>query len=92
MNEPVIRVVIADDHELFRDGLRGLLNDHGGVEVVGEAATGEEAVQIALTEQPDVVIMDLYLPDLDGVAATRTILAHAPEIAVLMLTMFEADE
>jgi DNA-binding NarL/FixJ family response regulator len=86
-----LRVLIADDHPVFRDGLRTLLTSIPGTEVVGEATTGLEAVQEALTIQPDVVIMDLDLPELDGVSATRRIVANSPHIGVLVLTMFDDD-
>jgi DNA-binding NarL/FixJ family response regulator len=86
-----LRVLIAEDHPVFRDGLRALLNSIHGTEVVGEATTGIEAVQEALRLQPDVVVMDLDLPELDGVRATRRIVANSPHIGVLILTMFDDD-
>src|ERR1700682_5161361 len=81
-----LRVLIAEDHPVFRDGLRALLSSIRGTEVVGEATTGIEAVEEALRLQPDVVVMDLDLPDLDGVRATRRIVANSPQIGVLVLT------
>jgi DNA-binding NarL/FixJ family response regulator len=87
-----LRVLIADDHPVFRGGLRALLAAEDGFEVVGEAGTGHEAVQHALDLQPDLVIMDLRMPDLDGVAATRQIVHESPHIAVLVLTMFEDED
>jgi DNA-binding NarL/FixJ family response regulator len=86
-----LRVLIAEDHPVFRDGLRALLKSMHGTEVVGEAATGSEAVQQALALQPDVVVMDLDLPELDGVTATRRVVANSPHIGVLVLTMFDDD-
>jgi len=86
-----IRVVIADDHPVFRDGLRGILSSADGVEVVAEAGTGEEAVQAAASHQPDVVVMDLHMPDLNGIEATRRILHESPHVGVVVLTMFEDD-
>lgn len=68
-----LRVLIADDHPVFRSGLGALLGTEEGVEVVGEAATGQEAVRLVAETQPDVVVMDLHMPELDGVAATRQI-------------------
>jgi len=90
MAEP-LRVLIADDHPVFRGGLSALLSTDPGVSVVGEAATGAEAVALAADEQPDVVLMDLHMPDLDGVAATAEILQANPRTAVLVLTMFDDD-
>jgi DNA-binding NarL/FixJ family response regulator len=86
-----LRVLIADDHLLFRDGLRALLSAAPETELVGEAATGDEAVTLAATLQPDVVIMDLQMPGLNGIEATRRIVQATPHIKVLMLTMFEDD-
>ena len=87
----VLRVLIADDHPVFRDGLRALLGSTHGTDVVGEATTGVEAVEQALALQPDVVVMDLDLPLLDGVNATRQIVATSPHVGVLVLTMFDDD-
>lgn len=87
-----LRVVIADDHPVFRSGLRALLATDAEVEVVGEASTGTEAVSLAEGVQPDVVVMDLHMPDLDGVAATRRIVHTSPHVAVLVLTMFDDDD
>jgi len=86
-----IRVVIADDHPVFRDGLRGILGSAEGVDVVAEAGTGEEAVAAVATHQPDVVVMDLHMPDLNGIEATRRILHQSPHVGVVVLTMFEDD-
>jgi DNA-binding NarL/FixJ family response regulator len=87
-----IRVLIADDHPLFRDGLRGLLASRDGFEVVGEAASGQEAVTLAAADLPDVVVMDLHMPGLNGIDATRRIIAASPHTAVLVLTMFSDDD
>jgi len=88
-----IRILVADDHKLFRQGLISLMLTHDDlVEVVGEAATGNEAVQMAAQLQPDVVLMDIYMPDGDGLQATREICSRFPNIAVVMLTSSEADE
>jgi DNA-binding NarL/FixJ family response regulator len=86
-----IRVLIADDHQLFRDGLKALLLSAPDTEVVGEAATGTEAIGMAAESQPDVVLMDLQMPDMDGIEATRHIVRTSPHINVLMVTMFEDD-
>ncbi len=87
-----IRVLIADDHAPFRTGLRTLLQATPDTEVVGEAATGQEAVSQAAALQPDVVLMDLHMPGVNGIAATRQILHTSPHIAVLVVTMFEGDD
>jgi DNA-binding NarL/FixJ family response regulator len=91
MTEP-IRVLIADDHPLFRDGLTALINDGPGTELAGTATTGTEAVDLARETQPDVVVMDLQMPELNGIEATRRIVADSPHIAVLVLTMFDDDD
>ncbi len=87
-----LRIAIADDHPVFRDGLRALLSSLPDVEVVGEASTGEEAVTLAQHLHPDVVIMDLNMPDVNGIEATRRIIEDDPHANVLMLTMFEDDD
>ncbi len=87
-----IRILIADDHPLFRDGMHGLLDSVPDTEVVGEATSGEEAVIQAATLQPDVILMDIKMPGINGIAATREILAASPHIGILMVTMLEDDE
>jgi len=90
----MIRVVLADDQELVRSGFAALLDAEDDIEVVGEAANGDAAVQLARQHKPDVLLMDIRMPVLDGIAATRTI-AASPELAdvhVVILTTFELDE
>ncbi len=87
-----IRILIADDHTLFRDGLRALLNSIAQVQVVGEAARGEEAIARAESLQPDVILMDIQMPGVNGIEATRQILRASPHIGIIMLTMFEDDD
>ncbi|SES00631.1 response regulator transcription factor [Lentzea albida] len=86
------RVVIADDHPVFRRGLKALLDGEDGVDVVGDAADGQEAVRVALELEPDVVVMDLHMPVLGGVEAAKQILDVLPSVGVLVLTMHEDDE
>jgi DNA-binding NarL/FixJ family response regulator len=86
-----ISVVLADDHPVVRDGLSALLGSVPGIEVIGTAATGREAVRAAVTLRPDVLVLDIQMPDLDGVGAAREISRAAPAVAVLMLTMFDDD-
>src|SRR5437667_1011743 len=88
---PNARVLIADDQTLFRSGLARLLEEDPHVQVVGQAADGEEVVKQAASLKPDVVLMDLKMPNLDGIEATRKILAEHPEIKILILTTFDAD-
>jgi DNA-binding NarL/FixJ family response regulator len=89
---PPIRILIADDHLLFRDGLHGLLDVVPGTTVVGEAASGDEAVALAAELQPDVILMDIKMPGLNGIAATREILAANSQVGILILTMFEDND
>jgi DNA-binding NarL/FixJ family response regulator len=86
-----LRVLIADDHPLFRDGMRGLLATQPDMEVAGEATTGEEAVALAAELEPDVVLMDIRMPGGGGLEATRRILAARPGTRILVVTMFEDD-
>jgi DNA-binding NarL/FixJ family response regulator len=91
MSKP-IRILIADDHPLFRTGLRALLDSVPDTEVIGEAETGTEAVALARTLTPDVVVMDLNMPDLNGIEATRQIVRDTRDVHVLVMTMHEDDE
>src|SRR5215211_8416885 len=90
--EETTRVLIADDHYLFRYGLRTMLARVKGFEVVGEAASGEEALKKAAEELPDIVLMDIQMPQMNGIEATRRVIAHNPGIGVVMLTMFGDDD
>jgi DNA-binding NarL/FixJ family response regulator len=91
MTGRIIRVVIADDHNVVRAGIRELLSDATDIEVVGEARNGRDAVDIALARRPDVVVMDINMPELSGVEATRQIRQAAPEVHVLVLTSYQDD-
>ena len=86
------RIVLADDHPLLRKAIRDLLEKEPHFSIIGEAGDGEEAVRLAVELKPDVVIMDISMPNLDGLQATRQIKAHYPDIAVLVLTIHTDDE
>jgi DNA-binding NarL/FixJ family response regulator len=87
-----IRVLIVDDHTLFRDGLSAIMMNVADIEVVGEAGTGREAVTQVETLAPDVVLMDISMPDLNGIEATQQILAVKPDTGIIMLTMLEDND
>jgi DNA-binding NarL/FixJ family response regulator len=87
-----IRVLLADDHRIFREGLVELLEEQPDIELVGEAADGEEAVALALQNRPDVVLMDVTMPRLDGLGATRRITAALPQVRVIGLSMHAEDD
>ncbi len=87
-----IRILVVDDHNLFREGLKLLLNSAAETAVVGEAGTGQEAFAQAKAVTPDVILMDIQMPDMNGIEATRRILADLPEVGIIMLTMLEDDD
>ena len=87
----MIRVLIVDDHAIVRKGIRALLSESGGFEIVAEAADGHEAVLRERETQPDVILMDLLMPGMDGIEATRQIISRQPEARILVLTSFAAD-
>jgi DNA-binding NarL/FixJ family response regulator len=87
-----VRVVVGDDHQLFREGVRALLDSLDGIEVIGEAASGSEALALAERSLPDVVLMDVQMPDMTGLEATRRLLAAHPSVGVVIVTMFDDDE
>lgn len=91
MNEP-IQILIADDHTLFRDGLKALFASVPDTAVVGEAANGSEAITLAEKLQPDVLLMDIQMPGLNGIEATRQIVQTSPHIGVIIVTMFADDD
>jgi DNA-binding NarL/FixJ family response regulator len=91
MTDP-IRIIIADDHAIFRDGLAALLEEASGIEVLAEVADGNAAIEKASEDAPDVMLMDVMMPDLNGVIATKRILAANASIGIIMLTMLEDDE
>ena len=92
MESPAIKTLVADDHQLFRDGLKALLDSTSDTEFIGEAATGEEAVALAARLKPDVILMDLQMPGVNGIEATQRIVARNPEVNILILTMFDDDQ
>jgi DNA-binding NarL/FixJ family response regulator len=92
MNRDVPRILVVDDHKLFREGLIALLNAAPETTVAGEAGTGAEAVAQAKALEPDIVLMDIQMPDMNGIEATRRILAEQSAVGVIMLTMLEDDD
>lgn len=86
-----LRILIADDHPLFRDGIRLMLSTAPDMELIGEATSGDEAVRLAIELQPDVILMDIKMPGINGIEATRQIMQTAPHIRILIVTMFEDD-
>jgi len=86
------RILIADDHGVVREGLRAVLGSESDMEVVGEAATGKEVVERAAELRPDVILMDIQMPELNGIEATRRIIEANPDVGVVVLTMFEDDD
>ena len=86
-----LSVLVADDHPFFRDGLRSLLTSSPDTELIGEASTGEEAISLAAELQPDVILMDIQMPGMGGIEATRRIVEDNPNVRVLVVTMFEDD-
>jgi DNA-binding NarL/FixJ family response regulator len=92
MSDRPVRVLLVDDDDLMRAGLRAVLSSDTAIEVVGEAADGRDAVARARARRPDVVLMDVRMPGLDGISATRDVLAISPEIKVAILTTFEDDD
>jgi DNA-binding NarL/FixJ family response regulator len=89
---PRVRVLLVDDDDLMRAGLKAVISSDDGIEVVGEAGDGRAAIQAVRAHRPDVVLMDVRMPDLDGIAATRELLAGSPELKVAILTTFEDDD
>ena len=87
-----IRVLIADDHALFREGVHAILKSVPDIEIVGEAGTGKEAIKLASDLVPDVILMDIQMPDLNGVEATQRILKTQPDVGIIIVTMLEDDD
>jgi DNA-binding NarL/FixJ family response regulator len=87
----IISVLLVDDHTLVRRGFRRLLDDDAGIEVVGEGSNGDEAIRLVRELRPDVVVMDAAMPGMSGLAATRTIMASAPDVKILMLSMHSEE-
>jgi DNA-binding NarL/FixJ family response regulator len=92
MNADVLRIVVVDDHGVVRRGVRALLESHPGWHVVGEGSNGREAVELVRTARPHVVVLDLSMPDMNGLEATRQIIAESPQTEVLILTMHHSEQ
>jgi len=92
MELAVIRILLADDHNVVRKGLRGILEEYDDLQVCGEASNGRETVELALELKPDIVVLDLTMPELNGIEATRLIKKSLPESEILIFTMHEAEE
>jgi DNA-binding NarL/FixJ family response regulator len=88
----MLRILIADDHEVARRGIRAMLESHPSWEVCGEAKDGREAVELAMRVKPDLILLDIGMPNLNGLEAARQILAVSPDIAILILTMHDSDQ
>jgi DNA-binding NarL/FixJ family response regulator len=88
----IVNILIVDDHTLFRTGVRKMLEAEGDMRVVGEAATGQEALEQARKLMPDIILMDIRMPDLDGVKAARILHREMPHVGIIFVTMFEDDE
>ena len=88
----IIRLLVADDHTLYREGVRSMLRGAPGVEVAGEAASGDEVIAQAEQLQPDIILMDIKMPGMNGIEATRQILNTSPHIGILIVTMFDDDD
>lgn len=88
----MIRILLVDDHPFFRDGVRLLLDATEDTTVVGEADSGEEAIALAATTAPDVILMDINMPGLNGIEATRRIIGASPQVGILMVTMYDDDD
>jgi DNA-binding NarL/FixJ family response regulator len=92
MSGEVLTILVVDDHPIFRKGLRALLGGQPALRLVGEAASGAEAVRLAADLRPDVILMDLQMPGGDGLTAIRQVVAARPESRILVVTMFEDDD
>jgi len=88
----MIRILLADDHNVVRKGLRGILEDYDGWHVCGEAANGREAVELALLLKPDIIVMDLAMPEMNGIEATKEVKKLLPKTEVVILTMHDSEE
>src|SRR5262245_59600654 len=88
----MVRILLADDHKVVRKGLRGTLEENEGWQVCGEASDGRQAVELCLTLKPDVAVLDLAMPELDGIEATRQIKKAVPQVEVLIFTMHDTEE
>ena len=90
-HDRILKVLLADDHEIFLDGLQATLQKQPGIEVVGQAANGSECIKLTETAHPDIILTDIMMPVMDGIAATKYLTEHHPSISVIALTMFDQD-
>ena len=88
----MIRILLADDHQMFIDGIKSIIEGEIGIEVVGEANNGVQVIKAVENQKPDIILMDIRMPAMDGVAATRYLTKHFPEIPILALSMFDQEE
>jgi DNA-binding NarL/FixJ family response regulator len=89
--ERIIKILLADDHEIYLDGLQAMLQKQPGVEVVGQASNGSECIRLAVTCKPDIILTDIMMPVMDGIAATKYLIEHHPSISIIALSMFDQD-
>lgn len=90
-SEHVLKVLLVDDHEIYLDGLQSMLQKQPNIEVIGQAANGEECIKLSRTTNPDIILTDIMMPVMDGIAATKYLTEHQPAVAIIALSMFDQD-
>src|SRR5450755_1083676 len=91
MTGHLLKVLLTDDHEIYLDGLQAMLQKQAGIEVVGLAANGEECIRLTGQLQPDIILTDIMMPVMDGIAATKFLTEHYPRVSIIALSMFDQD-